>query len=111
MTLIETFITFAIGTTAIGSTLPTGDTVITLAIGAKLTTTITSITASTTDLGIPGTAAPSVSTPVVLADSMAVKASMEEAARPARTEREAEAFMVVEAEGFMVAEEEATTKT
>jgi hypothetical protein len=104
MTLIETFITLAIGTTATGSTFVAGNI-------RKLTTTITSITASTTDLGIPGTAASSVSTPVVLADSMAVKAPMEEAALPARMEREAEAFMVVEAEGFMVAEEEATTKT
>src|SRR5260370_14552642 len=73
MILIETFITFAIGTTigttAIGSTV-TGGTVIgtTLAIGGtvvmgsimKLTTTIASITAPITGLAIPATAASTV---------------------------------------------------
>jgi hypothetical protein len=102
MILIETFITFAIGTTVtggtvIGSTLAIGGTVVMGSI-MKLTTTITSITAPTTGLAIPATAASPVSTAVVSGDSMeakdstediVAKASMEEAALVARTEWEA----------------------
>jgi hypothetical protein len=95
MILIETFVTLTVGITlVIGATLAIGGTLVAGSI-RKLTTTTTSITAPTTDLGIPSTAASPV---VVPGDSMEAKAStedlvveafMEEAALPARTEWEA----------------------
>src|SRR6266404_1420766 len=106
--------------TTIGTTLATGTTIgTTFAIGGtlvigsimKLTTTNTWITASTTGLRIPATAASPVSTAVVAEDSMEAKASTAdtaasteeaalaprtewEAALAPRTEWEAAAFMV-----------------
>src|SRR5258706_10319688 len=95
MLLIETFVTLtvgstvtgsalAIGGTVIGNTLPTGGMVVMVSI-MKLTTTTTSIMASTTDLAIPTTSAFSpFSTPACswrrasTADSMKAKDSMED---------------------------------
>ena len=104
MILIETFVILAIGTT-IGTTLPTGDTLVMGSI-MKPITTITSIMAPTTGLAIPNTAASLVVQwlRARMRDSMeakdstedrVAKPSMVEAALSPRTEREA--FLVEEA--------------